>query len=94
VDIRYKDEALARLAVEEGDGGYPPGIGKAFRKRVQTIEAAPDERVLRSWKSLHFEELADGRHSIRLNKQWRMILEFEGRGSNKVVIVVGIEDYH
>jgi len=94
VDIRYKVEALARLAVEEGDGGYPPGIAKAFRKRVQTIEAAPDERVLRAWKSLRFEALSDGRHSIRLNKQWRLILEFEGRGPSKVVVVVEIEDYH
>jgi proteic killer suppression protein len=94
VDIRFKDEALARLAVEEGDGGYPPGIAKAFRKRVQTVEAAPDERVLRSWKSLHFEEMENHQHSIRLNKQWRLILEFEGKGTSKVVIMVEIKDYH
>jgi proteic killer suppression protein len=94
VDIRFKDESLARLEVEADDGGYPPGVAQAFRKRVQTIRAAPDERVLRAWKSLHFEKLATGQHSIRLNKQWRLILEFEGQGPEKVIIIVGIEDYH
>ena len=30
----------------------------------------------------------------RLNKQWRLILEFDGSGSAKVVCIVAIEDYH
>lgn len=94
MDIRFKDELLARLEVEADDGGYAPGVAKAFRKRVQTIRAAPDERVLREWKSLHFEKLATGQHSIRLNKQWRLVLELEGQGADRVVIVIGIEDYH
>lgn len=94
MEIRFKDDSLGRLEVEADDGGYPPGIAKAFRKRIQTIRAATDERVLRDWRSLHFEELANGQHSIRLNKQWRLILEFEGKAADKVVVVVAIEDYH
>lgn len=31
---------------------------------------------------------------MRLNDQWRLILEMEGKGKNKVLVVVGIEDYH
>jgi plasmid maintenance system killer protein len=31
---------------------------------------------------------------MRLNDQWRLILEFEGEGTTKVVVVCGIEDYH
>ncbi len=91
--VRYKDAALEQVRNGTGDGGYPPGIAKAFRKRMQTIEGAPDERVLRSWKSLHFEKYEDG-HSIRLNEQWRLILEFEGEAPDKTVVIVGIVDYH
>lgn len=48
-------------------------------------------------KSLRFEKLKGARqkqHSMRLNDQWRLILEFEGEGTTKVVVVCGIEDYH
>jgi len=31
---------------------------------------------------------------MRLNDQFRLILEFEGSGAGKTVVVVGIEDYH
>jgi plasmid maintenance system killer protein len=29
-----------------------------------------------------------------LNDQFRLILEYEGTGSDKIVVIVGIEDYH
>jgi plasmid maintenance system killer protein len=31
---------------------------------------------------------------MRLNDQWRLIIEIEGKGTNKKLVVVGIEDYH
>ena len=48
-------------------------------------------------KSLHFEKLKGDRthqHSMRLNKQWRLIIELEGVAPNKLVAVISIEDYH
>ncbi len=64
---------------------------------MQTIRVAPDERTFYELKSLHFEKLKGNRshqHSMRLNKQWRLILEFDGTGSAKVVCIIAIEDYH
>jgi toxin HigB-1 len=64
---------------------------------MQTIRASPDERVFYHLKSLHFEKLHGSRshqHSMRLNKQWRLIVEFEGSGSAKIISIVAIEDYH
>ncbi len=61
------------------------------------IRAALDERTFYKLKSLHFEKLKGGRshqHSMRLNKKWRLILEFDGSGSARVVCIVAIEDYH
>jgi proteic killer suppression protein len=64
---------------------------------MQMIRAALDERDFYAMKSLRFEKLKGARqkqHSMRLNDQWRLILEFEGEGATKVVVVCEIEDYH
>ena len=96
--VRFADAELERLEVDPTwEGKRLPGDVKAFRKRVQMIRAAMDERDFYALKSLHFEKLKgrrQGQYSMRLNDQWRLILEFEGEGKEKVVLVRGIEDYH
>ena len=45
----------------------------------------------------NFEKLKGDRshqHSIRLNLQWRLILEVEEDEAGKLIAIVGIEDYH
>jgi toxin HigB-1 len=64
---------------------------------MQAIRAANDERDLAAVRGNRFEKLQGSRshqYSIRLNDQYRLVLEFEGSGQNKTVVVVGIEDYH
>ena len=42
-----------------------------------------------------FEKLKGDRarqHSMRLNDQWRLILEFEGAAPDETVVIVSIED--
>ena len=95
--VAFRNQRLDSLETENSDAGYHPVIVKAFRKRVQQIRAALDERDFYSQKSLHFEKLTgnrDHQHSMRLNAQWRLILEFEERGKERIVVIVGIEDYH
>ena len=61
------------------------------------IRQAMDERDLYGMKSFRFEKLKGGRsnqHSLRLNDQWRMVLEFQGESPNKIAVIVSIEDYH
>lgn len=98
LEVRFQDASLEKLETDSSvTGGYPPGVVRAFRKRMQFIRAAPDERVFYQWKSLHFEKLKGDRshqHSIRLNDQWRLIIEFQGEAPKKVIVIVGIEDYH
>ena len=96
--VRFKEGALDRLEAEvDFDGGYSEPVVKAFRRRMQQIRAAEDERTFYALKSLHFEKLKgsrDQQHSMRLNNQWRLIVEFEGHGPEKTIIIIGIEDYH
>lgn len=98
MEVSFKTKALERLATEiTYTGDYSQAIVIAYRKRIQVILNAPDERVFYAMKSLHFEKLKGNRshqHSMKLNDQWRLILEFEGVAPDKVVVVVSIEDYH
>ena len=76
---------------------YAPGIVTAYRKRIQFIQSANDERDLWNWRSLHFKKLKGNRshqHSIRLNDQYRLIVEITGTADDKVVNIIAIEDYH
>ena len=80
-----------------GDAGYPADAVKAFRKRMQFLRSATDERDLRAMKSMRFEKLKgarDHQYSLRLNDQWRLILEIQEQANDKTLVIVEIEDYH
>lgn len=98
MEVEFDDDNLDKL---ETDARYRAGFSTVmvslFRRRMQTIRSAPDERDLYALKSLHFEKLKGQRshqHSIRLNEQWRLILEFKGKSPNKKIVIIAIEDYH
>ena len=86
IKVAYSDRRLERMAKERrGDGTYPINIVKAFLKCVDLIRASPDTNTLRSFKSRRLEKLKGHRkhqHSMRLNDQWRLILEITD-GENK-----------
>jgi proteic killer suppression protein len=96
--IAFEDDDLARLETDPlFDAGHSSVIVKAFRKRMQFIRDSVDERDFHSMRSLNFERLKGKRsnqHSMRLNDQWRLIVELHGEAPNKTVVVVSIEDYH
>ena len=98
MEIEFEDGSLERLESDLSyDGGFPPAVVKSFRMKMNFIRQATDERDLRNWKSLRFEKLKGSRihqHSIRLNVQWRLVVEMlKGKTSTKVRIV-SVEDYH
>ncbi len=97
MNVEFKDASLDRLETDAAySGGFADSIVKAFRKRMQQIRAAPDERTFYALKSLHFEKLKgnrEGQHSMMLNDKWRLILEFIG-AAPKTVRILEIVDYH
>jgi proteic killer suppression protein len=96
--VLIRDGALLDLATNKNArSGLPQAIEKKFRLRVQQMMSFVDEREFYNNNAFHFEKLKGDRshqYSIRLNDQWRMILEFEGEAPNKRIVVVGVEDYH
>jgi proteic killer suppression protein len=98
MEAEFDDPILKRLWADPNhNAGLGQPLVKAFRKKMQAIIAATDERDLYQMRSLHFERLKgkrDGQHSLRLNDQWRLIVELRGEGRGKRVGVVEIVDYH
>jgi toxin HigB-1 len=98
MEVEFEDDDLDRLEVDpKFTASHEEGVVKAFRKRMQMIRAARDERDFYALKSLHFEKLQGKRshqRSMRLNDRWRLIVELKGEAPSKTVRVIGIEDYH
>ena len=95
--FRFSDKKLEAL-YESGEGKekYHDEITDLFLRRVRAIEAANDERDLRAMKSLHFEKLRGqkNRYSIRLNKQWRLLLTFVSDKEGKIVVIIEINKHY
>ena len=98
MEVEFDDDNLDRLETDaQYTAGYSQEIVRAFRKRMQQIRAFRDERDFLAVRSLNFEKLKgnrEGQHSIRLNLQWRLIMEIRGDHPCKVIGIVEIVDYH
>ena len=98
MDVRFEDPSLEKLEVDpKYTAGLDAALVKAFRKRLQFIRAAIDERAFYAMKSLHYEKLKGdlaGQRSMRLNDQWRLILRLEEDDTGKLVVIVSIADSH
>tara|TARA_R110002072_G_scaffold103458_3_gene226947 strand:+ start:651 stop:947 length:297 start_codon:yes stop_codon:yes gene_type:complete len=98
MDFEIRDPDIDHLYNEnKGHEKYQTGVGKIVRRRIQTISGVPNERELYKFAGIRFEKLSGDRshqRSMRINKQWRLIVEIEEREEGNKMIVVGIEDYH
>ncbi len=98
MDVSFADKFLDQLETDASfSAGFVDPIVKAYRKRMQQIRAATDERTFYAHRSLNFEKLKGpraGQYSMRLNDQWRLIVELRGDAPKKTVHVIEIVDYH
>ena len=76
---------------------YPAGVVEAFFDVMSVIDSAASERDLYALKSLRFERLSGnrkGQSSLRLNKQYRLIVVVAEDDEGRYVEVKEIVDYH
>lgn len=96
--FRIVSDDLQRIYIDPSyDGEFGRPVARAFRKLVQIIVGAIDERDFYAMRSLRFEKLKGERshqRSMRLNDQWRLILEVEKSEPKNVIVILSIEDYH
>ena len=96
--LEYQDEVLRWLAEERGYApkGWDPDVINSYRKKVQLISAALDERDLYAMRGLRMAKLKGNRldqTSMRLNDQFRLILTFKTEG-DRVAVLLEVVDYH
>jgi proteic killer suppression protein len=59
----------------------PPDLDKRLFRKLQILDDATSDADLRVPPSNHFEKLRGnlaGRHSIRVNDQWRLVFQWNG----------------
>lgn len=95
--IEFADKRLALIRTDRAhELGLPFVVIKAARQKLVFLEAAPDERTIRNWKSLNYKKLegfADGRRQIRVNEQYRIVFLVE-ESDPPVLKIIDIGDTH
>jgi toxin HigB-1 len=99
VRFKFKKKKIESLYTEEKDAHKYPGIVDDFFEVMAIIAAAESEQDLYANKGLRFEKLSgkrdkENQKSLRLNKQWRLIVVLEKDEQGKYILVIDIEDYH
>jgi proteic killer suppression protein len=98
MNLEFRNRDLALIETDDAaQTRLPAAVINSCRQKLVVLRAAPDERTLRNWKSLHYEKLEGdkaGKRSIRLNRQWRMVFVLDTDASPPKIIVLSVEDYH
>ncbi|WP_375552544.1 type II toxin-antitoxin system RelE/ParE family toxin [Rhodophyticola porphyridii] len=78
----FRDEWLRAFFVEDvRSRSIPADLESRLFRKLQMIDDAMTDQDLRVPPSNHFEKLRGnlaGLHSIRVNKQWRLIFAWDG----------------
>jgi toxin HigB-1 len=98
LEFRFKTKKLEALYTSrKGAHKYPDGVICGFFTVMALITAAVNLRDLSAIRSRNFERLQgdrEGQYSMRLNDQYRLILELEEDEQGKYLLIVEIVDYH
>lgn len=79
----FRDDWLRAFFVDDvRSRNIPPDLESRLFRKLQMIDDATTDLDLRVPPSNHFEKLRgklEGLHSIRVNKQWRLVFRWDGR---------------
>lgn len=80
--VGFRDEWLRAFFVEDVySRKIPADLESRLFRKLQMIDDATTDQDLRVPPSNHFEKLRgnlDSLHSIRVNKQWRVVFRWDG----------------
>ena len=78
----FRDEWLRAFFVDDvRSRNIPPDLESRLFRKLQMLDDATTDQDLRVPPSNHFEKLRgklEGLHSIRVNKQWRLVFLWNG----------------
>ena len=98
MEVEFDDPDLDRLEVDpQFTAGFAAPIVRGYRKAMQAIRAANDERDLHASRGFRFKKLKGSKgkeRSMRLNRQWRLYLVIEDGENGRRARVNRIGDEH
>jgi proteic killer suppression protein len=93
----FRDDWLRAFFVEDVRSRHiPSDIEDRLFRKLQMIDDAATDQDLRVPPSNHFEKLRGnlvGLHSIRVNRQWRLIFRWDGRNGEATDIYLDDHSY-
>ncbi len=98
MEIEFADADLALIETDDAaKTKLPIAVIKSARRKLTLLRAAPDDRSLRNWKSLHYEKLKGdrkGQRSIRVNQSYRIVFLLDSDTEPQIATILSVEDYH
>jgi proteic killer suppression protein len=95
--VSFRDEWLRAFFVEDiRSRNIPPFLESRVFRKLQMIDDATTDRDLRVPPSNHFEKLGGnlaGFHGIRVNRQWRLVLRWDGNRGEATDVYLGNHSY-
>lgn len=94
MDIEFRDKTLSLVETDRAaETRLSVSIINSLRQKLVVIRAAPDERTLRNWKSLHYEKMENDERSIRINNQYRLIFTLDTKCRPNKMTILRIWDH-
>jgi len=79
----FRDDWLRAFFVDDvRSRNIPSDLADRLFRKLQMLDDATTDQDLRVPPSNHFEKLRgklEGLHSIRINRQWRLVFRWDGR---------------
>ena len=95
--LSFRDDWLRAYFVEDVRSRHiPPDLDSRLFRKFQMIDDATSDQDLRVPPSNHFEKLRGnlaGFHSIRVNKQWRLVFRWEAQRGEAVEVYLDNHSY-
>ena len=94
MQIEFRDKDLALVETDRAaETHLPIAVINSMRQKLVVIRAAPDDRTLRNWKSLHYEKMEGDERSIRLNDQYRLIFKISNENNTTKMTIIRVWDH-
>ena len=95
--VSFRDDWLRDFFVEDVRAKkIPSDLESRLFRKIQMIDDATTDQDLRAPPSNHFERLRGNLadfHSIRVNKQWRLVFQWDGRRGEATSVYLDDHSY-
>ena len=98
MELEFVDSDLENMVFNaKYTGRWSPAIVKMVRRCVNYLIQSPDRRAIYDFPGYQLEKLKGklkDYHSLRLNDQYRLRVQFLSGEEGEILRIICIEDYH